>query len=298
MRLTVEQMMVEVWESLGEPGTLDIYDGDGNVSVSTEGGAKVLRAINSGQLAVCAWRDDAKRRSFRFKTFYQEQYLSVTVGGGAAGSGNTTSVLQLAAGDQGQNDNYYQGWVVEVGSEGRLVVASDSTSVTVGRPFGAAPATGATYTLTKRWMTVDLSGGVEDVIGLVDVTSDLVLDEGQAHDFFEGRREEVGDPGSWYRSGNRLYLDVAPDTDRYFMAQLYRLPTTLSALADESELPPQFHRGIVLWALGYWGFAREMEPAMAYSFQRKFTDFMKETMTEYEMVGWREAGPEIAVEVV
>lgn len=295
--MTVSEQLVDVYESLGELDQLNIYGSDGvTVDLSTSGATKILSALNSAQYAIATWRDDAKMRAIRLRTFYQEQYGQITTSTGTCPSEGTTSTVQLAAADQGEVDNYYQGWVVETGDESRLVVASDGTTVTVGRPFSQAPASGATYLLTRRWLDVTMTGGVEDVMRVTDLTADVELDRGERADFFRSTMAEVGDPSGWFRSGTRLYLDRAPDDDRYFLIQLYRLPTSLTALDDESELPVQFHRGMVLWVLGYWGFAREFEPAMAYSFQRKFTDFMKETMTEYELTSWRDDGPEVHVE--
>jgi len=295
--MTVREQLVDVYESLGELDQLNIYGSDGvTVDLSTAGSTKILSALNSSQYAIATWRDDAKMRALRLRTFYQEQYGQVTVSEGECPSAGTTSTVALAAADQGQVDNYYQGWVVKTGDESRLVVASDGTTVTVGRVWSTAPASGDTYLLTRRWLDVTMTGGVEDVLRVTDLTADVELDRGEQADYFRSTMAEVGDPSAWFRSGTRLYLDRAPDSTRYFLMQLYRLPTTMTALTDESELPVQFHRGMVLWVLGYWGFAREFEPAMAYSFQRKFNDFMKETMSEYEVTSWRDGGPEVYVE--
>jgi hypothetical protein len=299
MSYTLQELVVEVWESLGELDQLPIYNATtGAFDVAADGSVKIINALNSAQYAVAAWRDDAKARNFRFRTFYSEGYPSIDVLSGTTPSlaGDSSSV-PLAAAEQGQADNYYQGWVVDVEGDTRLVVASDATTLTVASPFAEAVAAGTEYSLTRRWIDVSLTGGVVDVLQVRDMSSDTLLDYGNAGDFFIESLGDVGDPASWYRSGSRVYFNVAPSSSRYFAFQYYRLPNTLVDATDESELPPQFHWAMVLWVLGYWGFAREFEPAMAYSFQRKYETFMKETMNEFELTSFREEGMDVWVEV-
>ena len=70
-----------------------------------------------------------------------------------------------------------------------------------------------------------------------------------------------------------LYLGPAPNDIYTITGEYYRTPTTLSADADVSDIPPRFHMAIVYKAMMYYG-ALEAAPEVYQSGEKQFNDMI------------------------
>lgn len=314
--MTVERMMQEIWEATGEESDLDPTDTLGNYSVTTTGGARLLQLINLGQTAVAHWKDKVTGHHARFKELFGELYFEHGTGSGQVLAINTASTqvsiknvaTLVSAGTAATTYNdRYNGWVIKIGSEQRMVMDTDINGnyvrVTVNDAFSSAEA-GDDWELYKRFNLLLPSSHrwVDDHITL-PTSTDLFVADGnlieplKIYDMYMGRElsvgvkgsgfissfTELGDPGQWYYFGKKLYFDRAPEESRWFWMEYYRNPIEMTALSDEPEIPTQFHMGIVLWCIEAV-YRRDGEAGDKYSAKRDFEDFMKSTVTADDML--------------
>ena len=305
--MTVAEMMREVWEATGEETDLDPLDGAGNYSVATTGGAALLRMLNLAQTRVAHWKDPKTNNLVRFKELFGELYFEHGTSSGQVLAINTAgtqvSIKNVAAlvsaGTAATTyDDRYNGWVLKIGSEQRLIMDTDINGnyvrVTVNDAFSSAEA-GDDWSIYKRFNYLLPSGHkwVDDHITL-PTSTDLFLADGnfltpiKVYDMYMGRElqvaskntgfissfTELGDPGQWYFFGKKLYFDRAPEENRWFWMEYYRNPVEMTATTDEPELPEPYHMAMVLWCIEHV-YRRDGEAGDKYSAKRDFEDYMK-----------------------
>ena len=91
-----------------------------------------------------------------------------------------------------------------------------------------------------------------------------------------------GDPYRWMVRGNKLYYDMNVDSQKWLRMDYYRLPHDMSDDSDVPEISEQFHWGIVLWGMRTV-YRQLMESAQAYSLKQDLIEFMRQTVSSYEM---------------
>lgn len=304
--MTLEEMMVDVWEALGDETDLDPYDAAGDVSVTTAGGAKLVDALNRAQTVVAHWKDPSTGALVRFRELLGEMYFEHGVATGQVQSLATDSQVGLVASTNTDYVDRYNGWALKIGNEIRMVmdtaVSGGVVVVTVNDDFDAATDEDD-WTLMKRFSYILPAGHAwaSDHI-VLPTSSDLHLGEGnlilplritdmergrelipaKRSDDFITRYLTEGDPQRWYFFGKKLYFDVAPSENRWFHMEYYRNPVEMAAASDEPEIPETFHYAMVLWAIE-WGYRRNGESNEKYSTKRDFLDFMRSTKTPDDM---------------
>jgi len=70
--MTLENMIDDVWEALGEESDIDPYDGDGNIDTTSSGFVKLRRVLNRAQVQVSQWKDPSNNRLVRFSELLGE----------------------------------------------------------------------------------------------------------------------------------------------------------------------------------------------------------------------------------
>lgn len=299
--MTVEQMVEEIYEALGEDSSLDPYDSSGNLDTSSDGYARILRWINRGYRRVLNWkfRDG---HIIRFPVTYKSLNFKTVVHSGTLVSGSAGGVV-LPSGTFQSADDYYNDWVIETESgtgSGATRYITDFTGSTrlclVAEDFSTAPDSDTTFTIYKREYEFIKSGGagVSDNIEISPVDSLLTpvkitdledeqdLSEADRVDNFSGSMTEGGTPNSWFLQGNKIIFDVPVDEVRWFRMEYVSDPDELSASTDEPDIPEVWHDAIILYVV-WWGFRWLQQFTDAYATKRDLVDFMESTRQALEM---------------
>ena len=290
--MTLADIQEEVWEFIGEPS--DLY----TVSTSTYS-QKLTDAINEGQRQVASWRDPQTRQGVRFpslssQSYFQTYYLSDALQD--AGHTTTTVILPsdiLDATTLATND-VLNGWSITTSSQTRRIVdyVGESRTATVHEAFTSAPATTASYELSKNYMDIVSSGHAQVnynisrptnfllPLKIIDLVDEQVLEEGARDEDFANLIGSTSDPTQFIHRNERILFDYVPDEARWYYMEYSKLPVEMSATTDEPDIPANFHFGIVLWAR-WWGYAREQGLEAAWASKKDFVDFMKQTVGTY-----------------
>lgn len=279
--MTVEELIIEVFEQLGEPTDIYIYDSGGAFDLTEAGSQKILKALNWGQDALIAWKDTTGTRvQFRGKTFIDEEFVEYEILEGTVQAGSTENSVVVEAAHTGLENH-----IIVIGSQvGRVVVSSTGVTLYVGKAFDTTPLTGDTYTLYPRSLGFSRSAPFQDILAVYDMENSNDLSLAARDDLFPTTLRDIGNPSEYIRNGNKLYFNQAPESTRYFKLTKYRNLIALTTASQESELPYQFHYGLVWWVMG-WGMSRMQEISGDINARRSFKDFMRSTQTEYEFSG-------------
>jgi len=318
--MTLENMIDDVWEALGEESDIDPYDGDGNIDTTSSGFVKLRRVLNRAQVQVSQWKDPSNNRLVRFSELLGEMYFEHQVlSGQVLGISDSGEMVDIDVEDDSSltSDELttkwgdrYNGWMLEIGNEQKLVVDTSMNGayvrVTVHDGFDSAEA-GDDYTMAKRfnWLlpsghrwadehitlpeNSDLfvaEGNLISPLKVIDLYSSRELSPAVKKEGFPTMHTSLGDPGQWYFFGKKLYFDTVPDTDRWFKMEYYRNPVALVNASDEPEIPDQYHYGLVLWTIE-WGYRRNGESGDKYSTKRDFIDFMRSVKGTDDMIPMR-----------
>ena len=210
-------------------------DLDPSTDVSLGGGPYLDFVVNEAQTADCLLEGPHDKDGVSLPAVVRGDVLPDGGVDGDVGdqtaAGSTTVVLDSPlVGD----DDRYNGWVLSVGGETKLVVdfVGASYLTTVHSAWATQPVSGATFTLSKRFMMfgvgtepwisehVTLPGTatpmrtegnlmeilkVEDLNGLTELAYMSRTDSSLAQIL------TVGTPTQWRRQGNRIVFDVASD---------------------------------------------------------------------------------------
>lgn len=293
--MTLELLRNEIWQQIGEPSDLDPSS-----DTSYNGGPFLTWVVNEGQRHVASWKDvQAGGRVMRLPQLIGEMFHKTTVWTGTLTDNGTLTQVTLPGSIGGGEADRYNGWILEVNGEYKLVVDYLNYQATVHEEFSSAPATGDSFALYKRFdiMLVDsdpwasehlilpeqttrfrTEGHLIQVLKVEDVQEQRELKVAAKPEAYTANLVSVGTPGRWWVDGNRLFYNEAWDEPKWLRITYYRLPTDMVVAVDEPEVPEQYHYGIVLWGC-WWGFRRQQENAAAYSLKRDFEDFMRSTVS-------------------
>ena len=295
-----EWIMKEIWSRGGEPSDIDPSS-----DVSYSGSPLLSWVANEGQSAVASYKDPRTKRIFRLKTLISEMYFqSVLIEGTLTGDGTASTVVFPAA-DVGANDDQYNGWVVEVNSDIKLIpdYAGATYTAKVHSDWGTTPLTDDTYKLYKRFYTLMEStedwvddnillpststkaraeGNLIEVLKITDLeNATLIKRAGRTKDFTNSLVSS-GDPRNWIRKGNNVVFDSNIDEENWYKLEYYRMPKDMSSSTEVPEIPEYLHEGIILWGVE-WVFARRGESSLKWSAKGDFRDFMSKTISTYEI---------------
>lgn len=296
--MTVEDMLVEIWEAIGEPTDLDPYT-SGSIDITTDGAVQMLRWINTAYRKIANWR--FKDGTFlRFGTQRATVNFQMPLESGFCQSGSTTVAVLPSA--FATADDFYNDWLIQVESgsaadEKRYIVdyAGATQVATVNRAFSEAVDTSSYVEIVKRFVEfVESSGPTASVNVPIDPINTFVqairvtdledLDRLSLADQVEnyaGDFESGGTPEQYYFDGRKIYFDIAVDDSRWYKVDYVREVQDLSAAADEPDIPERWHEAVLLRAI-WWGQRRNQDFKDAYATKRDLVDFMETTKRNLE----------------
>lgn len=294
--MTLQEIVVQVFEALGEPSDLNPYDTDGTTILTTSSGwTKLVDAINTGCLALSAWKWPSGRQIRMRLTedttvFEVNQSTKVVAGGGWSSPTLTVTVADSTA-------NLQVGKLAVGGTSGAsgYVLYSSGVTLYLTKVSGTF-LPGETVTLYQREF-VFVSGtdprsavgipytpanGVPlDIVGLHDIGNGTPLEETSKRERWLSPDSTVGTPTAFYRVPKGVVFDTWPTDGLTYVVRYQRGPKTLgyTITTEEPELPAQFHYGLVLFGT-WWGLRRAQESNDAYAVKKDLEEFMLRTRTE------------------
>jgi hypothetical protein len=299
--MTLSEIRNRIWELAEEPSDLDP-----STDTSYDGGPLLTWIANEGQRRVATWKDKTSGRMIRFFDLQDEFFFKTHIIEGTLTADGGTAEVTLPVGDTGTQNDRYNGWLVEINSETKMIVDYNGGShlATVHSDWSTTPSSGDSYSLYKRfsyllpsghaWVTEHIQkpthlgnalggGGLVTILNIVDIEDNKKLSRGGRVEDFEGLVLNASDPTGWILKGNKLIFNYASDEEKWYKADYYRLPQAMSSDDDEPEVPEAFHYGIVLWGASFV-FARSLENASKYATARDFESFMRSTQTDYDVM--------------
>ena len=267
--MTVEEMVRDVFENLGEPTDLAYVTADDVVDTTSDGWTRVIYALQRGLNAVSRWKNPRTGRRFRWpgSTSIIQRQVGTPVTGTVA-TGSTTQVV--AADIDTYVDGYFVGWLFEYDDEVRRIAYSDSDSIVLTVALSSAPTAGTTYTLRRTSVAVTAAS---TVLRVIDALNGTELSLVRPESILPTTTPTYGDPTSYYQIGNRLYVDPVPE-EGYLTIECESLPTIQGTTDEEIDFPEEFLYAVILWATA-WGFGRYMNPEMKITLRREFNDYMQ-----------------------
>lgn len=304
--MTLAEIRTEIWNDIGRPSNLDP-----STDTSYSSGPYLTFVANEGQRRIAMWKAP-NGRQLRFHQLLSEVMFQSQVITGSLTTATTTGLTFDSSMER--NADQYEGWVAEITSgtqngQRRIITAyAVDGSSTVHEAYTTAPAAADTYRCYKRfwyllpsthlWIADHITlpgeqdryraeGNYLQPLKIVDMAEQRVLERAAHTESYDATLTEYGDSSEWYRFGNKIYLDKNQRDEKWFRMEYYRLPTELSADADEPEIPEEFHFGIVLFGR-WWGYQRQQELRSAWAAKQDFNEFMGTTKTELDVESERE----------
>lgn len=296
--MTLQEIIVEIFEGLGEPSDLNIWDTDGvTIDPDGKGWPRLTRVVNDAAMALTMWKwpngHQVRMRSSEAEAMIKTQ---VTVGAVSAWS-NPTMTLS--------------GPGITTSMRGRLIVGATSgatglvwyhnlsTTMILTKITGTFVALesvsfyqrdyrfddSTTLALTDPGIPyLAASGRPLEVIQVIDADTGAVLDETTKTEKFSVVDSSIGSPATVARTYGGFVFDVWPTAGLTFLVRYSKGPAvlTINDATVEPDLPAQFHRGLVLYGI-WWGLRRAQESNDAYATRKDLEDFMARTKTEFDI---------------
>jgi hypothetical protein len=284
--MTVNEMILEVWQMIGEPTDIDPTDGTANpttanIDTGTQGYTRILRALNEAQIRVASHRQ-VRGRQFRWRGGYSAttQYIvksSYTLTDAMIkGQGFATLTGFPSLVDDGYNE-----YIIKIGDEIFRIADTfaSGNSVNLSKLTDKAYAAGTAVVLAPTY--IDLPADAWIISHVTEAFEGTELaPRPRAEDVLYG--PVSGQNSAYYvKNGSRLYVNDVDmeDTDsKAYRVTYQRFPLSMSD-SQESELPGNMHWALVLWAAG-WGYWRQQDPQERKNIRDDFADFMRQTVME------------------
>ena len=284
--MTISDLVLELWKSLGEPSDLDPTDGSDleTVVLTNTGTQRMLKLLDRAQERIVSWRDGTFTNKFVLWTgAFDVQFLQLsgTIETGETGS-TASNFIKPPAGSLASVDTERRYAVL--GTEVREIVSDDGASFTVNPAFDS--------TMEAQSVTVWQSGyalanpnQIKSIQKVWNHNEGTEMERAPREERFFTENIEIEQPTQFYEVGKTLYFNVVPEEDLWVRVMFERVPTSLLTLSltDEPEIPSQFHWGMLLWSKG-WGHAILQEDASRVAAQQEFTTYMRTTIGEVEMM--------------
>lgn len=303
--MTLTEIAVDVYEGLGEPSDLEIYDallGSPIIDVTSEGWQRIVDAINSACLAITTWKfNDGRSIKFRrneAEGLLKTEVLSATLTG-TSGSAIVSTTLPV------QDADYYASSVVKLGVKYYRILSSqtngtatdlflltaidadylDETCVVSCREYHFADATAVAFgQYTNGIGYVPGNGKPLEIISIKELEGETEISQESKYESLYTATASLATPSSFYKITSGLRFDTWPSEELVYAVRYARGPKVLTytAVDEEPEIPQQFHRCIVLHAL-WWGYRRAQENDSAYSTKKDFIELLRNTQNEYDL---------------
>jgi hypothetical protein len=306
MGSTVEDMVIEVYENLGESTDLNPYGLTyGTVDLTTAGAQRLLKWLNQAYRKVCNTKL-ADGTFVRFRTLERHAFFSQNI--------INSTVISIPATNQIQIDglfpvaNKYSNWIIDLGAadadsqgtEQHLVIASDDSDppvLTLDKAFSTTPTVGDAVNVYKKWWACSLNSGADyhdnefiavdpredflSALWIYDLQSmrDIKRYEEKAPlrknvltAIYPGMFWDLETPsGGWPASGigGGIEFDVAPTNGLTFELHYYGVSEALTTASQQIMIPDSFASVIIKWATRI-GMIRDREWDGQYALRKEF----------------------------
>lgn len=317
--MTVEQIIREAFEDLGEPQDLRpwVEEADGTVTDDLTILTRWYRWIDEGQKSVVGWK--SLRRAARWRGLFGEAYFTAlekiaTLTRASSGrnlylAGSYTDGSPVGSNTIEGDFNKYRGYVVEIGSTQYLVEESyyDASGPYQVLVLDSAPVAlvGATVTVRRRsyelqavaagvpaanqlvWNSnqpkyVALDGGPAEIVEVLDVETQQALPVTSRKNELGSVLISVGTPTEYRKGYLGISFDQAPKGTTQYRVTYKRFPRVPVSKTDTPELLEAFHYAIVIWCV-WKGLNRAGEAKRAYAMMENFNTFMETHQNEFDL---------------
>lgn len=273
--MTTQDIIEEVFETLGEPTDLEINATPGDpstFSIALAGSQRILRVVNQALVRIANWRY-RDGRILRMRPLYSQMLWKNAGPLVVTASGGTASTVEFPAFTNPVTDQF-AGWWAEITDgtgvgQKRMVISDTSaggtTTANVASDWGTNPDATSKITFRKNFaalvspslagdvygyhVKLDPAVGVGDILRIRDVVDNVDLGRSYVGETYTGGSMEVGIPAEFAMYGNRIVFDVSVDESRSYELLYYRNPIAVAAGADVPEIPVAFHDAITLYAI-------------------------------------------------
>jgi hypothetical protein len=317
--MTVNELIIELYDQLGRPSDLNPYsdDTEETVDIGSAGAVKLLGWINRAYRRVLNWRFRGGR-VVRFRCTERDLYFpGIAVTGTCLGGGDNVIQFDESLSDVSHDNDAYNGWLVEITSgtgSGQVREIVDYvatylepealwlTYATVSQDWETNPDITSVFSLTKNFYSFvdsdsdDASYNIpvssdEEVIAVMRVTdseTDTQLIRADRITRFTSLVDSHGQSPTMFKDvmGGLLFDTVVP-VGRYYKVRYFGMPPALSALTDVPDIPGQFHEAMLLWSV-WWGLRRQQAFGDAYSTKRDLEDTMETALQQFDRGSERE----------
>lgn len=290
----------QIWQHIGEPPDLDP-----STDTQHESGPLLTWVANQAQRAVAMWKDPDKGTMLRIRELISDMFWQAQIVDSTLDTAGTTTTVIFPSGDVGEQDDRYNGWIVEVAGVQRMVVdyVGASRTATVHEAFATAPAGTEAYELYKNYMQLTdgndpwfsdhiavpaastryrTQGNLLEPLRIRKISSTTKMTKAGPKTDYTMDIWTKGDPESWHTRGNKIYFDRQMDEEDWYQMWYYRTPTDMSADADLPEIPDVWHWAMVLWGI-WWGYSRDGESAQSYSKKQDFEREMRRLKGQWDV---------------
>ena len=293
---TLEEMIREVHDNLGQPTDLDIYDDDGEFDISQEGSRKFRGWLNAGVQRICGWRTP-RHEVVRFSSLFQRVNFQARVFEADVEEISEQSVTIEEESDFVVQEAQPENWILEIKGQKFLVVSYEDLTVYTDRKIGESLKDAETVKFYKReWRLVrdygeqsryDIRLDPNTEIDTIQRVTLLQPHPWQIHrglrtDYHPYSMVETGTPSAYFVLGNTLAFDVAPDRDMWFMLEYYAMPEPMKSIFDEPGIPVRYHEAVVLYAT-WKGLRRYQEWDGAFATKRDLDEYMQKVRDSYAL---------------
>ena len=171
MAYNVSDMVIEVYENLGESSDLNPYGATyGTVDLTTTGAQRILKWLNRAYRKICQTQLSdgtfVRFRSLERHAFFQQNVLNVQVVAVPAANQIQVSGLFPVA-------NKYFNWIADInaassslqGTEQHLIISSDTSTnpiLTFANPMSTTPSVGSYVNIYKKWFACSLNNNTNN----------------------------------------------------------------------------------------------------------------------------------------
>jgi hypothetical protein len=284
--MTLRDIVIDVFEALGEPSDLDIYsDSVGQViDTSKIGWTKLVAKVNEACNAIANWRWPSGR-IIRMRLHEARAPLKVAL--------HDTAIITAVT-----PTFSVSGWGFSGSHKGDLIVSATGSGLVLwqdGLNFVAQIQEGSIttgqsvsfYTREFKWTAGSALVGIPytaaegkpiEIKRVIDAETSTELSQLSSYPAFS---TDLGTPTGFYKLYNGLVFDVYPELAKLYIIEYSRGPAILSATTDIPELPEQFHPAIVLYCI-WKGLRRSQESNEAYAVRKDLEESLARIMTEYD----------------
>jgi hypothetical protein len=279
-KMTLAEIIEEIYEGLGEPSDLKYTDENDDIDVTSTGWLKLVRAVNMGCMYMA---------TFKFPTGRQ---LKLRLNEDTGTLFPTSIVNGLPVSSLTPPGTDRQLTLITAPIVNQLLIGRSSAATGVVRFVNGLTATLSQMTGTfingeivdaysREFQFPDtmLSKKIIDVLQVVDSTGSVLTETDQDTNLTVAASSELGIPTSWRKIRQGIRFDIYPQDDLEYFIRYARGPIDLVNPTDIPELPVQMHSGLVLYGQ-WWGLRRAQESTDAYSVKRDLVDFMSTVRVE------------------